>query len=204
MSTRTLTATLPSDTLYVSGTVNGVDATWTNTEGNTWQTVAERDARDVYVVALTIINQSGAVTETTLTLYYGLHLVTDRTAADVYAGNEKGTYRASDLNRVGAAMNYVADRLRADGYDPHISPKTDWMETDWPTVSTMTRYVADLVELRGQFEQAQKTPPVPPDMKNLTWQEANDIERILQDVDALLTNITAAWFYSGELYSGEV
>lgn len=131
-------------------------------------------------------------------------LVTDRTQADVAAGNAKGTYNASDLNRVGAAMNYVADCLRAAGYDPHISPKTDWMETDWPTVSTMTRYVTDLAELRGQFAQAQKTPKVPADMENLTWQEANDIERILQVIDALMTNITAAWFYSGELYSGEV
>ena len=82
MSTRTLTTTLPSGTLYVSGTVNGVSTTWTNTEGNTWETVAERSPQDVYVVALTIINQLGTATETTFTLYYGLHLVTDRTAAD--------------------------------------------------------------------------------------------------------------------------
>lgn len=131
-------------------------------------------------------------------------LITDRTQADVIAGNAKGTYNASDLNRVGAAMNYVADRLRAAGYDPHISPKTDWMETDWPTVDTMTRYVTDLAELRSQFTQAQTTPTVPTDVENLTWQEANDIERILQDIDALPTNISAAWFYSGEICSGEV
>ena len=29
-------------------------------------------------------------------------------------------------------------------------------------------------------------------------------ERILEDVDALLTNISAAWFFSGDLFSGEV
>lgn len=44
----------------------------------------------------------------------------------------------------------------------------------------------------------------PPDSANdLTWQEANDIEKILVDVDELLTRM-AAWFYSGELYAGEV
>lgn len=204
MSTRTLTTTLPSGTLYVSGTVNGVSTTWTNTEGNTWETVAERSPQDVYVVALTIINQLGAATETTFTLYYGLHLVTDRTQADVNAGNAKGTYNASDLNRVGAAMNYVADRLLAAGYDPHISPKTDWKETDYPTPQTMERYLGDLAELRGQFSVMQITPTVPKDMVNLTYQEANDIERILEDVDALITNIMAGWFYSGELYAGEV
>ena len=131
-------------------------------------------------------------------------LVTDRTEADVKARNAKGTYNASDLNRVGAAMNYVADRLRAAGYDPHISPKTDWKETDWPTPQTMERYLGDLAELRGQFIQAATTPPVPPEMERLTWKEANNIEKILEDVDALLTNISSGWFYSGELYAGEV
>lgn len=204
MSTRTLTTTLPSGTIYVSGTVNGVSTTWTNTDGNTWETVAERSPHDVYVVDLTIINQLGTSTDTTFTMYYGLHLVTDRTSADVAARNEKGTYNASDLNRVGAAMNYVSDVLHAAGYDPHISPKTDWSETDLPTVGTMTRYLSDLAELRSQFTQTQNTPGVPTTMENLTWREANDIERILQDICAMLTNISAAWFYSGELYSGEV
>ena len=212
MSTRTLTTTLPSDTLYVSGTVNGISTTWTNTEGNTWETVAERSPQDVYVVALTIINQLGTATETTFTLYYGLHLVTDRTQADVDAGNAKGTYNASDLNRVGAAMNYVADRLRAAGYDPHISPKTDWKDEDWMDPAAQAVYLGDLAELRKQFTMLQSTPEVPPRIlatainsgDGLTYGWANDIERILEDVDALITNIIAGWYYSGELYAGEV
>ena len=32
----------------------------------------------------------------------------------------------------------------------------------------------------------------------------NDIEKILEDIDVLLTNSAQAWFYSGELFSGEV
>lgn len=212
MSTRTLTTALPSDTLYVSGTVNGVSTTWTNTEGNTWETVAERSPQDVYVVDITIINQLGTATETTFTLYYGLHLVTDRTAADVNAGNAKGTYTAEDLNRVGAAMNYVADRLKAVGYDPHISPKTDWKDEDWVDQASQAVYLGDLEELRKQFSMMKSTPKVPPRIlatgintnDGLTHTWANDIERILKDVDALLTNISAAWFFSGDLFSGEV
>ena len=212
MSTRTLTTTLPSGTLYVSGTVNGVSTTWTNTEGNTWETVAERSPQDVYVVALTIINQLGTATETTFTLYYGLHLVTDRTAADVNAGNAKGTYNASDLNRVGAAMNYVAARLREQGYAPHISPKTDWKDEDWVDPAAQAVYLGDLAELRKQFTMLESTPEVPPRIlatainsgDGLTYVWANDIEQILLDIDALLTNIAAGWLYSGEIYSGEV
>lgn len=131
-------------------------------------------------------------------------LVTDRTQADVDARNEKGTYNASDLNRVGAAMNYVADRLREQGYDPHIGPKTDWKNEDWVDQAAQAVYLGDLAELRKQFSMMASTPQVPADMEGLTYSGANDIEKILEDIDALLTNISAGWLYSGEIYSGEV
>lgn len=139
-------------------------------------------------------------------------LVTDRTLSDVLAENAKGTYNASDLNRVGATMNYVAGRLRAAGYDPHISPKTDWKNNDWADPAAQAVYLGDLAELRKQFAMMKSTPEVPPRIlatgintnDGLTHTWANDIERILEDVDALLTNISAAWFFSGDLFSGEV
>ena len=212
MSTQKLTTTLPADTLYVSGTVNGVSTTWTNTAGQTWETVAERSPQDVYVVSMTIINQSGVTAETTFTLYYGLHLITDRMKSDVLNGTAKGSYKASDLIRVGAAMNYVADRLRAAGYDPHISPKTDWKDWDWMEPAAQAVYLGDLAELRKQFTMLESTPEVPPRIlatainsgDGLTYVWANDIEQILMDIDVLLTNIAAGWLYSGEIYSGEV
>lgn len=131
-------------------------------------------------------------------------LVTDRTQADVDAVNAKGTYNASDLNRVGAAMNYVAARLRKQGYDPHISPKTDWMDGEWVTPADEAVYLGDLAELRNQFALYETTPEVPPDIEKLNYIEANNIEQILVDIDALLTNIAAGWLYSGEINSGEV
>ena len=38
----------------------------------------------------------------------------------------------------------------------------------------------------------------------LTFSEANDIEKILYDVYNLILKMQTAWFYSGEIYSGEV
>lgn len=49
------------------------------------------------------------------------YLITDRTQADVVARNERGTYNAADLNRVGRACAYVARRLGEYGYG--IPPK---------------------------------------------------------------------------------
>ncbi len=226
MSARTLNTTLPSDTLYVSGTVNGVAATWTNTEGQTWETVAERSETDIYVVALTIINSLGTTTETQFTLYYGLHLITDRTKEDVtYVQNLakkitagtateedlaewnraelKGSYNYTDLNRVGSAMRYVADRLTKFGYLIEISPKIDWTKNDSVSPSAAITYLEQLSMLRKALAVVQATPPVPNDLEKLTYIEANNIEKILEDIDILLTRSAQAWFYSGDLFSGE-
>lgn len=155
-----------------------------------------------------------------------LNLITDRTQADVdrvatlagrvsagtataaeqteWASDLKGAYNASDLNRVGAAVVYVAGRLTGYGYVVSVSPRQDWQVTDVPTPESMTAYLADVATLRAVLTVAADTPEVPEDMEQLTWKEANDIEKILVDVDKLLTRMAAAWFYSGELYAGEV
>ncbi len=225
MSTQTLRVALPSEIIYVSGTVNGKAYTWTLVDGS-WQAIVDRAADDTYAVALTAVNALGTSTNYTLTLYYGmLNLITDRTQADVdrvrqlaqkgfgnmtadekaeWLNGLKGAYNASDLNRVGAAVAYVAGRLTGYGYAVSVSPRQDWQVTDIPTQESMTAYLADVAALRAALTVAAGTPEVPEDMERLTWQEANNIEQILVDVDELLTRMAAAWFYSGDLYAGEV
>jgi hypothetical protein len=223
---RTLTTNLAADVIYVSGTVNGETTTWTNVEGNTWQTSAERSSNDIYHVELTIVNSSGFSYVSEFTLYYGLQLITDRTQNDVnYAllladkwrrgtiseseKNEwfaglKGTYNAYDLNRVGAAMEYIEARLKSAGYKIEVTPKTDWTGSDLPTVSLMRAYLNSVEKLRGVIPVFPDTPNVPRDLQGFTFEEANNIEKILEDLDKLLTNAAKSQFYSGELYAGEV
>ena len=155
-----------------------------------------------------------------------LNLITNRTQADVdrvatltdrvsagtataaelaeWQSDLKGAYNASDLNRVGAAVSYVAGRLNGYGYAVTVIPKQDWTVSDIPTVGQMATYLRDVAALRGAIAVMASTPPTPDSANNLTWQEANNIEQILLDVDELLTRMAAAWFYSGDLYAGEV
>ena len=154
-----------------------------------------------------------------------LSLITDRTQADVdrvrqlaqkgfgtmtadekteWLNGLKGAYNASDLNRVGAAVAYVAGRLNGYGYAVTVNPKQDWTGSDIPTAGQMAAYLRDVAALRGTIAVMASTPPTPDSANGLTWQEANDIEQIILDVDELLTRMAAAWFYSGELYAGEV
>lgn len=155
-----------------------------------------------------------------------LNLITNRTQADVdrvatltarmsagtateaelaeWQSDLKGAYNTSDLNRVGAAVAYVAGRLNGYGYYVSVSPKQDWTDNDTPTAGQMATYIQDVAALRGAISVMNSTPPTPDSASGLTWREANDIERILLDVDELLTRMAAAWFYSGDLYAGEV
>lgn len=153
-----------------------------------------------------------------------LNLITNRTQADVdrvatltarvsagtataaelaeWQSDLKGAYNASDLNRVGSAVAYVAGRL--NGYAVAVSPKQDWTVSDIPTAGQMASYLRDVAALRGAIAVMASTPPTPDSASGLTWREANNIEKILTDVDELLTRMAAAWFYSGDLYAGEV
>lgn len=155
-----------------------------------------------------------------------MQLITDRVQADVdrvsqlaarvsagtataaelaeWQSDLKGAYNASDLNRVGAAVAYVAGRLNGYGYTVTVNPKQDWTANDIPTAGQMATYIQDVAALRGAIAVMDSTPPTPDSASGLTWQEANYIEKILVDVDELLTRMAAAWFYSGDLYAGEV
>ena len=131
-------------------------------------------------------------------------LITDRTLSDVSNGTNKGSYNASDLNRVGEAMLYVADRLRSAGYAVEVNPRVDWTDEEWVAPAAASKMLDDLSVIRKQFAHVSGTPAVPADMNGFTYGDANAIERILEAADNLLTNIMTAWFYSGEVYSGEV
>lgn len=112
-------------------------------------------------------------------------------------------YNASDLNRVGDAVRYLAKRFTDYGYAVAVSPKADWSESDTPTASQMETYRLNIAHLRAVIAIMASTPETPETMRALNYVKANNIERILQDLDALIANMEQAWFFSGDLYAGE-
>ena len=129
---------------------------------------------------------------------------TEEQLAEFNLARSKGAYNYTDLNRVGNAVSYVAGRLTEAGYLVPVSPKIDWTESDIPKESDMQTYLADVETIRNTLTVLPDTPEVPEDMAGLTYEEANDIERILLAVDALITNMINAYFYSNEINCGEV
>ena len=162
------------------------------------------DGTTLCTYALTAYNDAGESAAVTLLVLVQLELITDRTRADVANQTDKGFYNASDLNRVGAAVEYIAGRFTALGYACPVTVKKDWLTSDAPTASQMEAYRHNIVTLRGQIAVMQSTPDAPASMAGLDYVKANNIEQILLDLDALIDNITKSWYFSGELYAGEV
>lgn len=158
-----------------------------------------------------------------------LALITDRTAADVaeakrlrdkliagealtdeesarYFAGLRGVYNASDMNRVGAAVRYVAGRLNAEGYGAYVSPKTDWQMEDIVRQSDWNKYLDEVRHLRRKLTLMRTTPQITDGMYSglKSYAEANAIEQILVDLDIAITCIIRNYIFSGEVFAGEV
>lgn len=145
-------------------------------------------------------------------------LVTDRTQADVERVRElaakgfaamtaaeraewlagmKGAYNASDLNRVGTALNYLAGRLGPIcGKIITWTAKTDWAVTDIATASQAETYRQQIQDIRDALAYPAGTPDAP-QMKRLTYTGANDIERILTICEELIVNVAKSFRHTG-------
>lgn len=190
--------------LYVSGTVNGVDKVWTREAGNWWTTQADKSENGAYVIALSIVYGDGKTVSDSIIIHYGLNLITDRTQLDVANRTKKGYYNSDDLNRVDAAVAYIRDRLNGAGYLIKVSPYASWLTSDIPTKPEMEKYLRNVSTLRNAMALPKGTPEMPDSMERLNYEKANNIEKILETVDWMLTNSLESVWYSGELYSGEV
>lgn len=128
-------------------------------------------------------------------------LIYDRTAADVAAGNRKGTYQADDLNRVEEATLLLSEDMRAlaatlhayadahkvawdalfaPPYQPsetEVSIKADWDILDIPTIAQMDRYLGNIRKLGGLLGLSASA--LPTTMEYLDYEGANRIERYL-------------------------
>ena len=226
MDTQNVAVTLSSDVIYVSGTVNGVEYTWTNTDANRWEAVVPRAEGEIYVVALTLINTLGSTTTANFTLYYGvLNLITDRTERDVerwrllhskglsgmtkeekaeWQAGMKGAYNYDDMNRVESAVIFVSNRLSELGYFVSTDAKSSWSVTDYPTKAEMDRYFSNIAQLRSLLPLYPTTPAAPTTKKKMDYMVANDIEQILSDIDRQISAIRQSWYYTGDVFTGEI
>lgn len=103
----------------------------------------------------------------------------------------KGSYNISDLNRVGATVEYLTELLYSMGYNVDTSPKTDWVRSDIPSAEQLEIYRTNIETLRNHIPYV--APNVPTTMNNPNYTMANNIEEILYHLGKVLEDIQSAY-----------
>lgn len=166
---------------------------------------------------ITATDRAGLVTTESL---YAIRLITDRTQEDVdrllaqLAAGEmpatptlKGAYNYTDMNRVTIATAFLSQLLEDYGYTNPYQPvypaqgRTEWLQSDIPTAEQSHGYLDNVARVRAIIPF--KSPEVPPDMQNFMFQEANDLEKILVTVEAIVPFMDKAVIMAGEAMCGE-
>ena len=135
-----------------------------------------------------------------------MQFVTDRASTDVMLGTDKGSYNASDLNRVESNSAELDAMLQAMGTDPGtLVHKTDWglpgafSAAEWPTTVQMERYLGNVRALLAAYG---VSAPLPDTMEGLTYTGANQIEEAQQRLLSYIDNTKAAWAICGAAECG--
>lgn len=227
--TQQIELTLNAEVISVDGVVNGESYAFTLTGSvdgmGVWTAAVTRAEDGIYRVSIIATNHMRVATRLDTVVYYGLHLITDRTQQDVdrvnvlakkgwenmtqeerseWEGGLKGAYNSTDLNRVQSAVRYLQDRFAGVGYSIELSELKTWTEKDVPTLTELQNYLADVGAIRNVLTLFKTTPPTPDTMVGFTYVKANNIEQILLDVDILLSNMIAGFLYSGDIFGGEL
>ena len=114
-------------------------------------------------------------------------------------GVVKGMYNASDRNRVGAAVRYLTDLLHSYGYAVTTAPKTDWVNEHLISPAELSNYLADVTAIKAAFYGAT---PLPAAMDNIDHEDANNIERLLLEIESYIIGMEAAFQHCGTTFSG--
>ena len=145
-----------------------------------------------------------------------MELITDRTQADVNRVKElaakgkagtwteaeraewlagmKGAYNYTDFNRVESAVAEIASILGV-----YVDTVTTWSAANIPTEADTIRYLSNVRRLKTVCQGLAGTPNAPESMRGFTYKEANDIEKILTDIETVIYS----WTRCGEVYCGE-
>ena len=128
------------------------------------------------------------------------NLIFDRTQNDLDHGTTKGYYNYTDLNRVESWCEYLANLLTSYSYSVSITIKKNWNMSDLPNTTDMERIRSNINALKTAFY---AYTDVPENLNYMTIEKANDIEKILSEIDNLIKNMINCFRYSNTFSAGE-
>lgn len=151
-------------------------------------------------------------------------LVTDRTKADAdyaerlygslwtdltqqekedFEAGLKGSYKHTDLNRVGTALITIRDRLRTHDIDVPADVREDYALDEVCDKAVMDAYIESANAVYASVPHSSPKPPG--GINDLDYEGANNIEKVIIAVDDVLESREVGWIYADEeLFAGDL
>lgn len=148
-----------------------------------------------------------------------MNLVYDRTAQDAETARTqrgttltplKGCYNIADLNRVESAVKTLAAALTSAGYPVEVTPvlkgskseDREWQEGDIVRRAQWTTYLDNVQRLRDAYYTLAETGGLPAPEDKLGYVGANNIEKVLADIDLLIDCMKSSYRRCGTFRAG--
>ena len=140
-------------------------------------------------------------------LAYGANdsrFVFDRTMEDLKNRTEKAYINNTDLNRVEAGIEYISSILNEYFYTQQPQVKKNWhMGQEPKAAADMERIRRNIKGLMCQFFVYNDTPPLPEDLNHIDIYKMNSIEKILNDLRVMISDMRVNLRECGVLQCGE-
>ena len=126
-------------------------------------------------------------------------LIYDRTQQDLINETDKAFISYIDLNRIESAVKYLSDLLNAYSYQNVTLNKTEWKIDELRKQEDCDRIKANYEVLKNAYVYKFKVP----EFNWATIQEANNIEKILVDIDNVIKYMEQTFIYCGVANCGQ-
>ena len=124
-------------------------------------------------------------------------LIFDRTQSDITNDTDKAYIDYKDLNRVEEAVKYLSNKLDEYNYFNKVETK-EWKIDEFRKKKECERIKENYKILKQSFFYKFDIP----DFEWETIEEANDIEKILFDINSFIIRMVFTFRYSNTFYSG--
>lgn len=125
-------------------------------------------------------------------------LIYDRTQQDLLNETDKAYISYIDLNRIEGAVKYLSDLLNVYGYKNITTNKTEWKINEIRKQEDCDRIKFNYEVLKNAYAYKFNVPA----FNWSTIQEANNIEKILADIEILINKMEAVFRYSNTFNAG--
>lgn len=126
-------------------------------------------------------------------------LIYDRTQEDLINETDKAYIAYTDLNRIEEAVKYLSNILNTYAYRNITNNKTNWNISELRKQEDCDRIKANYEVLKNAYAYKFEVP----DFNWSTIEEANNIEKILVEINILIKKMESVFRYSNTFYSGE-